>query len=153
MSKRSVVTMMGSPATADTAPDVASAGGVWAAVGAAFGAVSGVVGDGIPGVETVAGGGFGALCFCHASHNRSAENEKTTRAMRRWVSIMSRHRIEAARAPRMASGDTPRGEARAFHGAVLVHGLGCVFGTAGRKATLPAPPRAQQIPIGPNQRE
>jgi len=36
----------------------------------------------------VQGIGFGALCFCHASHNSSAEKEKTTKAMSRCVSII-----------------------------------------------------------------
>src|SRR5260221_14482860 len=54
---------------------------------------------------------LGALCFCHASQRSSAENEKTTRAMRRWVSIMigkeSRHRVEAAVVPGVTARDAP----------------------------------------------
>ena len=35
----------------------------------------------------VAAGGGGRDSFCHASHSMSAENEKTTNRMRRWVSM------------------------------------------------------------------
>ena len=40
------------------------------------------------GADATAGGGRDS--FCHASHNMSAENEKTTNRMRRWVSMTAR---------------------------------------------------------------
>lgn len=36
----------------------------------------------------VLGGAGGLRCFCHASHKRSPEKEKTISAMMRWVSIL-----------------------------------------------------------------
>jgi hypothetical protein len=57
--------------------------------GAAVAGAVGVAPDGDDGmVVAVACGSLGALCFCHASQRRSAEKEKTMRAMRRCVSIM-----------------------------------------------------------------
>ena len=38
------------------------------------------------GVDATTGGG-GRYSFCHASHSISAEAEKTTNRMRRWVSM------------------------------------------------------------------
>src|SRR5258706_12383980 len=88
ISKRSVLTMTGSPVAAGAA---AVARGAVAEGVDGVGAERDAVGVGMPvGADAVAGAGcrFGALCLCHASHSRSAENEKTMSAMSRWVSIM-----------------------------------------------------------------
>ena len=70
----------GAPGAAGTAPEAAAGtdvgtGGKSVAPGARAGA----------GAVATAGGGRDS--FCHASHNISAENEKTTNRMRRWVSM------------------------------------------------------------------
>jgi len=66
------------------------------------------------GATCAAGGTTGALCFCHASQSMSAEKEKMTRAMRRWVSIMgsgpSGNRVEAAATPGVAAQHAPERE-------------------------------------------
>jgi len=99
---------------------------------------------------------FGALCFCHASQRRSAENEKTTRAMRRCVSIMVRdsgHRVETAVVPRVAFRHAPHGKPRAAQGPVLANRIHRVFGARGREPALPAPPGAQQVPVAADRGE
>ncbi len=72
---------------------------VGAAAGAAFGfAVAAAPGAGVaegtgdfgatmPGAVCVTGGGGGRCSRCHASHRNSAENEKMTKRIRRWVSM------------------------------------------------------------------
>ena len=84
-SKRSVLTVIGSPPLTTGLADGAT-GAVAVTEGAADGVVRVVVGFGTPTGALVllgAGTGLGALCFCHASHNSSEENEKTTKAMSR----------------------------------------------------------------------
>ncbi len=95
-SKRSVCTTTGSPDGTEGA-----AAGTCAAIDCPVAAALVAAGAaGAVGVVAVPAGGaegmevagvcvtFGAVCFCHASHRSSAENEKTMRAMRRCVSII-----------------------------------------------------------------
>ena len=77
--------VIASPPLTTGLPDGAT-GAVVVAEGAADGLVRVVVGFGTPTgalVAVGAGTALGALCFCHASHNSSEENEKTTKAMSR----------------------------------------------------------------------
>ena len=76
---------LAAPAPEGGGVDPAGAAG-GADVGAGGKSVAAVVLDGADdGADT--GGGGGLDSFCHASHSRSAENEKTTNRMRRWVSM------------------------------------------------------------------
>ena len=68
----------GAPGTAGPAPDAA------AGTDAGTGGKSVAAVD-FAGADATAGGGRDS--FYHASHNISAENEKTTNRMRRWVSM------------------------------------------------------------------
>src|SRR5687767_6928162 len=124
-SKRSVFTFTGVPGVAGAA----AAGTPGVAAGATEGVpgASGALGFGTPAaagaLALTAGGTFGALCFCHASQSISAEKENTTKAMRRWVSIMGKadpsgNGVEAAVVPGMAAQESARGEEPALHGAV-----------------------------------
>src|SRR6185369_9337676 len=149
---RSVWTSTGSPTgTAGEAVGICGAElcGV-GAVGEVVEEVAGVAGvlDGAAGIVVAAGcATFGASCFCHASHRRSAENENTTRAMRRWVSIMIRcsgRWVEATVMPRVALGNAPHREPRAAQGAMRVDCVHRVFRACRGKAALAAPPRAQE---------
>src|SRR6185369_2611010 len=153
---RSVRTMIGSPEA--TAAAGGGTGAVVAGAVAGAGAFSVVLGCGTaPGVVTVAGATtcWGALCFCHASHSISAETEKTTRAMSRWISIISGvcsgHRVETAGAPGMTTRDPAQGEPAAAEGAVPLDGLHRIGGARRREAAAASPPRAQQVAIGPDQ--
>src|SRR5471032_1289937 len=156
-SKRSVFTVMGSPVATGAALGGAGAAtfapvapGVLGALGAAAEPAS--VGN--AGTVLVVVTTLGALCFCQASHRKSAETEKTISAMRRCVSIMgggfSGHRVEAAVVPRVAFGDAPHREPRSAQRAVFLDRPHGVFGARGIEAALIPPPRAQQVSVATN---
>src|SRR6185437_3168948 len=129
------------------------AGGSVAAPGV-LGTVAAVLGLAVmAGAET----GIGALCFSHASQRKSAEIENTMSAMMRWVSIMipddSGNRVESAGVPGMAARDPTQRERRSLPRAMPLQGLDRVPGTGRRITALRAPPRAQQVAVGADERD
>src|SRR5690348_2415108 len=158
-SRRSVSTRTGAAAGAAAVP-TGGAFGAEVADGATVpleGAGAGGAGsEGIV-VAGLVAWGSAALCFCHDSHRRSADSEKTISAMIRCVSIIIRkisgNRVEAAGMPRMAAADAPRREQRTLERAVAAERLDRVLGAARREAALIAPPGAQCISIRAHERD
>jgi hypothetical protein len=86
---RSVVIVIVRPAAAGSLSAAAAAGAPGTLDGATVAAGDGGKSAGVAGFEADvgAGSGGGACCFCQASQRSRPENEKTTRRMRRWVSM------------------------------------------------------------------
>jgi hypothetical protein len=113
------------------------------------------------GVEDAVGGftgTFGALCFCQASQSISPEKVKITAAIRRWISIGenfekgSGHRVVTAGMPWMASQYAPGGKVRSAQCTVPFNRLDRITRTRGSEPALPAPIRAEQVLVQPDER-